>query len=67
MLRYKRQVRLSESELRQYRLLVPTTVTPKTIETHDQQLERAAAVWTELDCAEGTLLAALAEDLKIEK
>lgn len=67
MLRYKRHIRLNESELRQFRIFVPIQQAPKTVDAHDRELANAAESWRQLDCAEGELLAALAEDMMIEK
>jgi len=66
MIHFGNKIQLTPSENDNYfGLTNDGCATPTTIQDHDTRLDLAAIVWTQIDTAEGRLLAALCESLKI--
>lgn len=66
MLRMGEKIRLTGSDASEYLNMTGRSTLPTSASEFNRALDDTAKVWLQADCAEGDLLAALAEDSKID-
>jgi hypothetical protein len=65
MLRLNDKIRLSDKDKEDLRAMSGRPEVPATVAQYNGQLDQARADWKATDCAEGELLAWMADDMKI--